>query len=56
MKKLSTISFKPNPEHYVGFTRTQEGGGGTPVHLMRRLTLEDCATAKEKYKHWHIGN
>ena len=35
---------------------SQEGGGGTPVHLMRRLTLENCTTAKKKYKHWRIVN
>ena len=34
----------------------QEGGGGTPVHLMRRLTLENCATTKSEYKHWLISN
>jgi hypothetical protein len=35
---------------------SQEGGGGTPVHLMRRLTLESCATTKAKYRHWRVGN
>ena len=35
---------------------SQEGGGGTPVHLMRRLTLENCATTKNEYKHWLISN
>ena len=35
---------------------SQEGGGGTPVHLTRRLTLENCATIKDKYKHWRVGN
>ena len=35
---------------------SQEGGGGTPVHLMRRLTLENCATTKKEYKHWLISN
>ena len=35
---------------------SREGGGGTPVHLMRRLTLENCASTKSKYKHWRIGN
>ena len=36
--------------------KPKEGGGGTPVHLMRRLTLEYCATTKDKYKHWRIHN
>ena len=36
--------------------KSKEGGGGTPAHLMRRLTLENCATTKGKYKHWRIGN
>ena len=36
--------------------KSKEGGGGTPVHLMRRLTLENCTTTKDKYKHWRIGN
>jgi hypothetical protein len=36
--------------------KSKEGGGGTPVHLMRRLTLANCATTKDKYKHWRIGN
>ena len=36
--------------------KSQEGGGGTPVHLMRRLTLENCATTKNEYKHWRINN
>ena len=35
---------------------SQEGGGGAPVHLMRHLTLENCATTKDKHKHWRIGN
>jgi hypothetical protein len=35
---------------------SREGGGGTPVHLMRRLSLENCATTKDKYKHWRVGN
>ena len=35
---------------------SKKGGGGTPIHLMRRLTLEYCATTKDKYKHWRIGN
>ena len=35
---------------------SREGGGGTPVHLMRRLTLENCVTTKNKYKQWRIGN
>ena len=34
----------------------QEGGGGSPVHLMRRLTLQNCATTKSEYKHWRINN
>ena len=36
--------------------KSKEGGGGTPVHLMRRLTLANCATTKDKYKLWRIGN
>ena len=36
--------------------KSKEGGGGTLIHLMRRLTLENCATTKGKYKHWRIGN
>ena len=36
--------------------KSKEGGGGTPVHFMRRLKLENCATTKEKYKHWRISN
>ena len=35
---------------------SQVGGGGTPAHLMRRLTLENCATTKNEYKHWLISN
>jgi len=35
---------------------SREGGGGTPVHLMRRLTLENCVTTKNEYKHWRAGN
>ena len=35
---------------------SQEGGGGAPVHLMRRLTLENCATTKNEYKHWRIND
>ena len=34
----------------------RKGGGGTPVHLMRRLTLENCITTKNEYKHWRVGN
>ena len=35
---------------------SQKGGGGTPVHLMRHLMLENCATTKNEYKHWLISN
>ena len=35
---------------------SREGGGGTPIHLMRRLTLENCVTTKNEYKHWRAGN
>ena len=35
---------------------SREGGGGTPVHLMRRLTLENCVTTKNEYKHWRVEN
>ena len=35
---------------------SREGGGGTPVHLIRRLTLENCVTTKNEYKHWRAGN
>ena len=38
----------------VSDEESQEGGGGTPVHLMRRLTLENCATTKNQYKQWRI--
>ena len=40
----------------VNDEESQEGGGGTPVHLIRRLTLEHCATTKNEYKHWLISN
>ena len=33
---------------------SKKGGGGTPVHLMRRLTLDNCATTSNEYKHWQI--
>ena len=36
--------------------KSQKGGGGTPVHLMRNLTLANCATTKNEYKHWFISN
>mgnify|MGYP001171126549 CR=1 FL=1 len=40
----------------VGDGEFQKGGVGIPAHLMRRLTLENCATTKNEYKRWRIGN
>ena len=31
-----------------------EGGGGTPVHLIRSLSLEDCNDALSSYQKWGI--
>ena len=33
---------------------SREGGGGRPVHLIRRLTLENCDEARAKYQRWRV--
>ena len=33
---------------------SREGGGGRPVHLIRRLTLENCDQARAKYQRWRV--
>ena len=34
--------------------KSREGGGGRPVHLIRRLTLENCDGARAKYQRWRV--
>ena len=33
---------------------SREGGGGRPVHLIRRLTLENCDEARARYQRWRV--
>ncbi len=32
--------------------KSKKGGGGTPVHLMRNLSLEPCSNVLEPYQTW----
>jgi hypothetical protein len=34
--------------------KSREGGGGRPVHLIRRLTLETCDEGRAKYQRWRV--
>ena len=34
--------------------KSRKGGGGTPVHLKRKLTLEPCSAELKKYQIWGI--
>ena len=33
---------------------SRQGGGGQPVHLIRRLTLEACDEGRAKYQQWRV--
>ena len=33
---------------------SRQGGGGRPVHLIRRLTLEACEEGRAKYQRWRL--
>ena len=33
---------------------SRQGGGGQPVHLIRRLTLEPCDEGRAKYQQWRV--
>ena len=33
---------------------SRQGGGGQPVHLIRRLTLEACDEGRAKYQLWRV--
>ena len=33
---------------------SRQGGGGQPVHLIRRLTLEPCDAGRSKYQQWRV--
>ena len=33
---------------------SRQGGGGRPVHLIRRLTLEACDAGRAKYQQWRV--
>ena len=33
---------------------SRQGGGGRPVHLIRRLTLEACDEGRAKYQQWRV--
>ena len=33
---------------------SRQGGGGQPVHLIRRLTLEACEEGRAKYQRWRV--
>ncbi len=34
--------------------KSREGGGGRPVHLIRRLTLEPCDAGQSNYQRWRV--
>ncbi len=39
----------------VNSTEKREGRGGTPIHVMRPLTLEPCDQAKKAYQTWSLN-
>ena len=38
----------------VGQEQSKKGGGGSPVHLMRNLSLELCSKSLNPYQAWSI--
>ena len=40
----------------IGEGKSKKGGGGTPPHLMRPITLEYCSTEKPRYITWKINH
>ena len=38
----------------VGQEQSKKGGGGTPVHLMRNLSLELCNKSLNSYQAWSV--
>ena len=36
----------------IGQGKSQKGGGGSPVHLKRNLTLEPCSKTLKKFQIW----
>jgi hypothetical protein len=38
----------------VGQEKSKKGGGGTPVHLLRKLSLELCNKSLQSYQAWSV--
>jgi len=38
----------------VGQEQSKKGGGGNPVHLMRKLSLELCNKSLNSYQAWSL--
>ena len=45
----------PNLCITVSATEKREGRGGTPIHVMRPLTLQPCADAETAYQTWELN-
>lgn len=39
----------------VNSTKKKEGRGGTPVHVMRPLSLESCDDSRDTYQKWSLN-
>ena len=48
------VSGKHNLCVAVKSEKSKQGGGGTPVHLIRSLQLQSCSLANLKYSAWKI--
>ncbi|RBP79027.1 hypothetical protein EBI01_16435 [Marinomonas rhizomae] len=50
------IASKANPKLCltVSSTDKKEGRGGSPVHVMRSLSLQSCETSADKYQTWSM--
>jgi len=56
MKSNGQISPNSNPNLCVTVdsTNKREGRGGSPVHVMRPVSLQLCESSQSEYQHWEI--
>ena len=57
LQENGQLSLQGNPELCVTVSATEkkEGRGGSPVHVMRPLSLQSCNTAQQDYQSWTIN-
>lgn len=57
LQENGQLSLQENPELCVTVNATEkkEGRGGSPIHVMRPLSLQSCDTAQQDYQSWTIN-